>query len=403
MFERVKSVWNTIRQNPYTGERGIKRFLVLVCLSIISSCYLIFLSVINFIRGNDNLGVIILVCFLINIPVLIHTIRAKNIKIATIIYSGCFMMLYTYAIMTGPNDGGGNLWLFSLPLMNMFCFGIIPGLVINGWLLSFILLNVLCPPLRSILISYPYPEGNLLRLFITYFADFLLSFVIAYEYHSTLLDQLDYASRLKSAVREERDKVRDISMQTIFSINKAVEAKDLYTGEHSRRVADMSRLIAAGMGWNETEQRRIHDIALLHDIGKIGVSWDILNKQGQLTDDEYDSVKMHSVTGGDILAQLDFIRNISAAVRHHHENWDGSGYPDGLAGQAIPVESRIIAVADAFDAMRYDRSFRSAHDRDFIIHELKAGSGSLYDPEITALFLEICQREHLFERKDGEE
>lgn len=319
----------------------------------------------------------------------IWTIVKKDRKPAIILYEAFFILLFTYAVYAGPNDGAGMLWIYLMPILIISIFGVKPALIIDIWFSLLFLILAVSPKLRSLL-QYTYPEGRFLNCLFMFLSDIIISFIIMTGNMESLAYQNDYANRLKDALEEEREKVNGISKQTILAINKAVEAKDTYTGNHSKRVAEISCKVAAKLGWEESELKRLYDTALLHDIGKIGINCDILTKNGSLTDEEHASIRKHPVIGGEILKEVDFIPGISDIVRHHHEFWDGSGYPDGLAGTDIPLDSRIIAVADSFDAMLHGRSYRSKMTISQIREDLMAKSGTRYDPEIVSIVLELC-------------
>lgn len=170
----------------------------------------------------------------------------------------------------------------------------------------------------------------------------------------------------------------------------ALDARDPYTAGHSLRVAEYSVIIGQLAGMNGQKLDNLRKSALLHDIGKIGVRDSVLFKEGKLTDEEFDQIKSHPVLGENILRQIEPVEKMApylAGVRSHHERYDGQGYPDGLAGMAIPLHGRIIAVADAYDAMTSDRPYRKGmpHDRALVI--LEQGRGSQWDPEFAGLFL----------------
>lgn len=385
----LKHVWSVIKRNPFRGEGGKKHLLLLNIMQWSSTAALPLLSLMNFYRGNTFIGWLIAGCFILNIPISLHTTITKKEKPAIIIYNTFFCILFTYAVYAGPNDTAGVLWIISLPMLNMMMFGILPSIILCLWFLLLFIVLAASPALRSLL-AYPYPDGQFLRYIFMYVSDLLISFFVTYESASSQQYQDDYAQRLQEALDEERDNVNEISLQTIYAINKAVEAKDKFTGEQSKRVADISCRIASRLGWSESELKRLYDIALLHDIGKIGVNYDILIKTGELTDEEFETVKQHAVIGGDILKDIDYIPGISPVIRHHHEAWNGSGYPDGLKGDEIPIEARILAVADTYDAMRHGRSFREKVPLEQIRKELTENSGILYDPEIVTVMLELC-------------
>lgn len=178
------------------------------------------------------------------------------------------------------------------------------------------------------------------------------------------------------------------SIVDTFSI--IVEAKDTYTANHSRNVRDLSMLIAERLGLSRAEKRDIYVAASLHDIGKIGIPDAIINKPGKLTDEEYSVIKSHPRIGVDLLSKLDSFDNLKGNVLYHHERFDGRGYPEKLGENDIPVGARIIAVADAYDAMTSDRPYRKGMSHSEAAKELVIGSGTQFDPRIVSAFLDVC-------------
>lgn len=174
----------------------------------------------------------------------------------------------------------------------------------------------------------------------------------------------------------------------IERIVAALDARDAYTASHSDRVADMVLVLAAALGLDEDETTRIHMAAHLHDIGKIAVPDSVLRKAGPLTRPEWEEMRRHPVTGYEILRKIDDFKEIAILVRHHHERWDGRGYPDGLSGHDIPPGSRVIAVADSIDAMMSSRSYRPAMTSAACRREIEKNSGIMYDPRVAAAALE---------------
>lgn len=196
---------------------------------------------------------------------------------------------------------------------------------------------------------------------------------------------------LEASVLKERNRVSAISLQTIMSISNAVDAKDKYTKEHSQRVAEYSKNIALRLGFEDQKAQELYRIALLHDIGKIGVPDSILNCTGELSKEQFEQMKMHTIIGGDILKDLTILKNVDLGAKYHHERYDGTGYPSGLKGEDIPLEARIIAVADAFDAMNSNRVYRKKLSKEMIIEELINGKEKQFDPAIIDVFLPYAE------------
>jgi len=199
--------------------------------------------------------------------------------------------------------------------------------------------------------------------------------------------------RLTLEVDEKNLKVEKLSYQAMETLAHTIDAKDNYTSGHSTRVAKYAREIARRMGMDEKTQNTLYFMGLLHDIGKIGIKDEIINKPGSLTDEEFYTIKRHSTIGYDILRDMSEISDIEKGARWHHERYDGKGYPDGLKGEEIPEYARIICVADAYDAMTSKRSYRDSMPQAKVREEIMKGRGSQFDPRIADVFLTIMDED----------
>jgi putative two-component system response regulator len=206
----------------------------------------------------------------------------------------------------------------------------------------------------------------------------------------SLQDEVD---KKTEELRESNRKVLNLSRQVILTLANTIDAKDKYTRGHSVRVAGYSREIARRMGKSEQEMDRVYYIALLHDIGKIGIPDTMINKPGPLTKEEYDVVKTHSSIGSDILKDMTEISSAAVGARWHHERFDGKGYPDGLKGEDIPELARIISGADAYDAMASKRCYRDALTQEVIRKEIEKGRGTQFDPQIADVLLAMIDED----------
>jgi HD-GYP domain-containing protein (c-di-GMP phosphodiesterase class II) len=177
--------------------------------------------------------------------------------------------------------------------------------------------------------------------------------------------------------------------QSLLGLANALEAKDAYTRGHSERVSRWSCRIATGLGLDASDIAVIGQAGLLHDIGKIGVPEQVLCKTGPLHADEWAHMRRHPSVGADIVAPLEFFSAGAVVIRHHHERWDGSGYPDGLRGDAIPLGARVVAVADVWDALTSDRPYRPARPPGDAVGVLEAEAGRTLDREIVRAFLAV--------------
>lgn len=193
----------------------------------------------------------------------------------------------------------------------------------------------------------------------------------------------------------KNEKMREMTMQTIMTIANTIDAKDEYTRGHSRRVAEYSVAIAMEMGLDPEQVADIRFIGLLHDIGKIGVPDSVLNKPGKLSNEEYQLMKDHTVTGGEILKDITMIEGLDVGAKYHHERYDGKGYPEGLKGEEIPLIARIIGVADAYDAMTSNRIYRRHLEADKVLAELKKGNGTQFDPQACDVMIKLVEEDRL--------
>ena len=203
---------------------------------------------------------------------------------------------------------------------------------------------------------------------------------------------LEEKVRHRTAELEEKQSVLKRSyLETIEALAFAVDEKDPYTHYHSRRVTELCGLISRGMALSDTKLERIKIAGLLHDIGKIGIKDSILLKPGKLSRAHNEQNKTHPLRSAKILEPISDLREIIPAIRHHHERFDGSGYPDGLKGLEIPLEARIMAVADAYDAMTSNRAYRESMGHSIAVSRIREGSGSHFDPMVVDSFLKLVE------------
>lgn len=207
---------------------------------------------------------------------------------------------------------------------------------------------------------------------------------------------------LEQEVSRKTEQIRDMLNQTIDALSNTVDAKDCYTNGHSKRVAEYSKMLAEKMGIDSKEQDEIYFAGLLHDVGKIRIPDEIIKKEGILTDDEFNYIKLHPVAGYHILKGISAFSMIATGAKYHHERYDGKGYPNGLSGDNIPLVARIIGVADAYDAMTSNRCYRDTLPQEVVRQEIVKGRGSQFDPVIADFMLEIIDedKEYSLRQKD---
>ncbi|MBQ7707960.1 MAG: HD-GYP domain-containing protein [Lachnospiraceae bacterium] len=216
--------------------------------------------------------------------------------------------------------------------------------------------------------------------FLIYPSMFIIAVLIISFY--VIVRNIEYKNRAITA----HDEVKALSVEVMEALAHTIDAKDEYTRGHSVRVAKYSKMIAEKMGLTDKQCEDIYYMGLLHDIGKIGVPNEIINKPSRLTDEEYDVIKTHPLTGFEILSEIKSRPDLATGARWHHERYDGTGYPDHKSGEDIPLEARIIAVADSYDAMTSNRSYRNYLPQDKVRKEIEKNAGTQFD-EVSAKYM----------------
>ena len=208
------------------------------------------------------------------------------------------------------------------------------------------------------------------------------------------IEQMNMIKKINAELRDTNEKLEKAYLESIQTLRYTVEAKDPYTRGHSDRVSEYSELIGKYLNLSEDDLHKLKIGGLFHDIGKIGVPDSILLKTSRLTDDEYSEIKNHPSIGAHILSNASLFQDIIPIVKHHHERYDGFGYPGKLAGEDIPYLARIAAVADSFDAMTSKRTYRDSLPIDIVKQEIEKNKGTQFDPKITDVFLDILNNHY---------
>lgn len=242
-----------------------------------------------------------------------------------------------------------------------------------------------------IAISAKYPEVALNDIYanaiLTGFSYILTGFVFVCM--TTLLKNILDEQDIKC----ETEKNKELTTDMIKALVKTIDAKDPYTNGHSIRVAEYTRMLAEQAYTDSDELHNIYNIALLHDIGKIGIPDNIINKPGKLTDEEFKVIKGHTLTGAKILSEIKSAPELIYGAKYHHERYDGKGYPCGLKGEEIPEISAIIAVADAYDAMASNRSYRKLLPQETVKQEIEKGLGTQFNPKWGKIMLKLIEKD----------
>jgi putative nucleotidyltransferase with HDIG domain len=234
--------------------------------------------------------------------------------------------------------------------------------------------------------------------FLVSVAAILVAYILASILLKLFIEKKDAEIEEQKRIKSER-----MSFQMMTALAGTIDAKDPYTNGHSSRVSMYAREIAKRAGYDEAFQQNIYFVALLHDIGKIGIPDNILGKTGKLTDEEYEIIKLHTTIGAEILSEITEIPKVAVGAKYHHERFDGNGYPDGLSGTDIPLVARIICVADAYDAMSSDRSYRKALSQETILKEIDKGRGTQFDPKFSDIMEDLIRSDKEYNMRGGTE
>ena len=208
------------------------------------------------------------------------------------------------------------------------------------------------------------------------------------------IEQMNTIKKINEELKDKNDELEKAYLDTIGILRYTVEAKDPYTRGHSDRVSEFSVLIGEHMGLDEATIHTLRIGGLFHDIGKIGIPDSILLKESKLNDEEYSQIKNHPTIGAHMIGDSDIFKDIIPIVKHHHERYDGKGYPSQLSGENIPLTARITAVSDTFDAMTSKRTYRNALPLEVVKSEIERCSGTQFDPEIAQVFLRILDNDY---------
>jgi putative nucleotidyltransferase with HDIG domain len=267
---------------------------------------------------------------------------------------------------------------FIYPELNLMGIYIAPLIIgsLAFWKMNWVLIPVtfILTYFRYELAPIPFPHAS----------TFLLQWILYY------ITAFSVSSLVKSKVKD-----KSTTLDLIIALSKSLDSRDSYTAFHSLNVANYAKMIADEM---KLSSKQCHDIfigGLLHDIGKIGVPENILTKPTKLTNEEYNIIKQHPVTGYNTLKHIDNLRKrgILDIILYHHERYDGKGYPEGLVAEQIPIVARITAIADAFDAMTSQRIYRDEREFDYVVNEIRKNKGKQFDPTVADVFLAILEKQ----------
>ena len=394
MLQKIKRYWAVLGQSIYTGEAYNKNLTALAWFGIICALFGTCMSVMNIMqhKGFVTVTTILFAIHGLTITAAVRITGKREVAVRTAtVFSA---LVFSYYAISGANDGFAILWMLLMPLANCYFLSVRIGILTSVYF-ELLVITLFYTPIRARFVGV-YTETFMNRFPILYLCGLMITAVSMSQYHESVLVEMEYTERLNAQV-EKQTKVANEraallqlrSDEMVETLARAIDAKDRYTNGHSFRVSKYADALAEALGWSREERDTLNTESMLHDIGKIGISDAVLNKPGRLTDAEFSEIKSHTVVGDGILQGTTALFGAADVARHHHERYDGTGYPDGLKGAAISPHARIIAVADAYDAMYSDRIYRKGLARDVIRSELVRGRGTQFDPDMVDVFLEL--------------
>ena len=371
----------------------------------------IIMAITTHIEGNHAMVIVSLTygpLFLISFIVTLITNKPAFFLVLGYILS--FVMEFVF-LLTGGQEGFGIFWMCIITLFTFFSNQKRVFFIVNSLYLLLVILGFWTPLSQF---CYQFSDTMRIRFPLLYIIEFIFASVIKVrmskvEHNRNILftNLIELQNSLQQQVeertkelKEEKNNSEKLLLELTQALATTIDAKDKYTSGHSRRVAEYSKMLAAALGKDEREQQEVYLFALLHDIGKIGIPDWIINKQDKLTEEEYAEIKKHPQIGYEILKSITIMPKLKSGVRWHHERIDGNGYPDGLTGDDIPEYARIISVADAYDAMTSNRSYRDSLPQDVVRSEIEKHIGSQFDETIAKKMLEIIDEDKSFQLRE---
>ena len=406
MKKNIKQMLKNLRIDIYRGYKRESNINVITIVCAVFSVVMLAFTIINLIQGYYNSMLLSLTSFILfGLSGTICWLK-KNREIPAILITLGVGLLCTFYTIRGTSEGFAILWTTLLPIALMYFLNVRFGIYFS---IYFEILFIVCflTPIREHITGYS--DLFMARYPLLYLCIVVIDSIAMIQYHNNTLEQYEYDARLSDEVEtmtrrvnERSEQIEEMSFQMIQTLANAIDAKDTYTKEHSLRVSQYSVALARALGWNERRISRLRYDAMVHDIGKIGIPDDILNKKARLTEEEFEIIQSHTIRGYQIFENTTAFPTAKLVARHHHERFDGTGYPDHLKGKDIPENARIVCIADAFDAMSSDRCYRKALSIENIREEIEKGAGTEFDPEYAEVFIKLLD-DKVITLKDIEE
>ena len=397
LWKRIRDTWDDLGEPIYTGQRLKDNLVALTWVSVACAVLGAVMLVLNLAQHNPLIVLLTSVSFVTGgIVSAIGSGVLKKRIISVVTPTLVCAVVFTYYALSGAAEGFALYWVMAMPIGMAYFVSVRYAIYLCSYY-ELLVCVLFYTPLREHMRQY-YTDVLMDRYPIVFFAVAVMVLIAMVQYHKLALRDTAYTERLNEEVerqtrvaRERADRLERVSGETVQVLALSIDAKDRYTNGHSFRVSLYAVALGQRFGLGPEELRVLEREALLHDIGKIGVPDAVLNKPGRLTPEEFETVKRHAVIGGRILGRSESLAGAVDVARHHHERWDGGGYPDGLAGVDIPLHARIVGVADAYDAMRSDRVYRKGMAPEKIRRELEQGRGTQFDPALADAMLALAE------------
>ncbi|MBQ3866313.1 MAG: HD-GYP domain-containing protein [Clostridia bacterium] len=396
-MKAIKDLWKTLSRSIYVGDRLKNNLRALTTVSVVTAILGVILIVMNISRRDTLMLIAAILTFVGGASCAIFAGVLKKREIAAVIPSVFCSVMFTIYAFTGMGNGTGILWSLFMPIGLCYFVGVRIGIILSLYH-SILYCVIFYSPIKEHLTQF-YSPTMMARFPLVFIGLAAFTIIAMVHYHQSVLFEIDYAEELSAEVKRQTaaatqraEQLERLSDEVVETLARTIDAKDVYTNGHSFRVMEYSVALAEALGMDKEEIKELRREALLHDVGKIGVPDKVLNKPGRLTDEEFDVIRSHTTIGGNILSTYQDLAGAASAAVHHHERYDGTGYPEGIAGENIPEHSRLISIADAFDAMNSSRVYRAALPRDVIRRELINGRGRQFDPAMLDVFVDLLDK-----------
>ena len=395
-MRKIIDIWKMLGKDIYVGNRLKNNLLALTIVSVFTAILGAVMTILDLVTKTYSMLIPASVTCLLGIACAFFAGVLKKRNIAIWIPIIFCAVAFTYYAITGASNGTAIYWSFLMPIGICYFVSVKVGFIMS-FAYSIFFSVLFYSPLKQFVAPY-YSEEVLIRFPMLFIAMSGFIIIAMMQYHRVALVEIEYSNKLKEEVAiqtkyavDRAKKLENVTEEIVKTLASVIDARDEYTNGHSFRVALYACALAKKLNWDETEIKELRWEALLHDIGKIGIPDMVLNKPTKLTKEEFDMIKSHTIIGGIILSQSSDLKQAALTTKYHHERYDGKGYPEKLKGEEIPLNARVIAISDSYDAMNSDRIYRKGLSKEVIREQLINNRGTQFDPQLLDSFLELFE------------